>query len=327
PAHADLPWPGFGLGIYAWTLQTYLRLTAAGLPCQLVPGLPEEGVVFVHSNVLQAERVFQPSPKRLIVSFKADVLPGATAQIQVVQNPQEADARTHCYWLPHWPQPGLQPRHPQRGNQLQNVAFFGHINNLADELASLDWKAALADLGLCWWPRLSGHHWSQQVDLPSNWHDYQEVDVIVAVRSFQVTDIRRTRNYGNKPATKLYNAWLAGVPAILGSESAYRAERQSDLDFLEVNSLDDVLVALRRLQNEQGLYKAMVTNGLERAKAVSPEAIATRWLTFIETVVMPAYDCWRTQSQWQRTWQVGQQQLTATRARIERKVRSHLFPA
>ncbi|HEY9761058.1 MAG TPA: hypothetical protein V6D07_00965, partial [Trichocoleus sp.] len=240
PAHADLPWPGFGLGIYAWTLQTYLRLTAAGLPCQLVPVLPEEGVVFVHGNALQTERVFQPSPKRLIVSFKADVLPGATAQIQIVQNPQEADARTHCYWLPHWPQPGLQPRHPQRGNQLQNVAFFGHVNNLADELASLDWKAALADLGLCWGPRLSGHHWSQQVDLPSNWHDYQEVDVIVAVRSFQAREIQRTRNYGNKPATKLYNAWLAGVPAILGSESAYRAERQSDLDFLEVNSLDDV---------------------------------------------------------------------------------------
>lgn len=328
PTHADLPWPGFGLGIYAWVLQTYLRLTAAGLPCQLVPTLPEEGIVFAHGNVLNAlETVPKPHPKRLIVSFKADLLPSAMAQIQVVQNPQEANAQRRCYWLPHWPQPGLIPRHPERGDQMQNVAFFGHANNLAKELTSPSWQVALADLGLRWWPRLSHHRWSQQAGLPSNWHDYREVDVVIAVRSFRDRDAYRTRTYRNKPATKLYNAWLAGVPAVLGGESAYRAERQSNLDFLKVSSLENALAALRRLQHQRGLYQAIVANGLKRGEAINPEAIATCWLNFVETSVIPAYDRWSSQPRWARTWEMGQRRLTATQARVERKVRSHLFPA
>jgi hypothetical protein len=39
-------------------------------------------------------------------------------------------------------------------------------------------------------------------------------------------------------AIKLYNCWHAGVPAVLGAESAFRANRRSDLDYLEVQSLD-----------------------------------------------------------------------------------------
>ena len=40
PRSADDNWPGFGLGFYTWTIQTFLRLRARDFPCQLVNRFP-----------------------------------------------------------------------------------------------------------------------------------------------------------------------------------------------------------------------------------------------------------------------------------------------
>lgn len=61
------------------------------------------------------------------------------------------------------------------------------------------------------------------------------------MRSFSQND------YYDKPALKLFNARHAGVPAILDAESAYRAERMSELDYIEVMSVDGTLLALKLL--------------------------------------------------------------------------------
>ena len=68
-----------------------------------------------------------------------------------------------------------------------------------------------------------------------------------------------------KPASKLVNAWAAGVPAMLGPEPAYRELRSSPLDFLETPAAEAVLDAIDRLRGEPGLYAAMAENGLRRA--------------------------------------------------------------
>src|SRR5436309_1927650 len=69
----------------------------------------------------------------------------------------------------------------------------------------------------------------------------------------------------NKPASKLVNAWLAGVPALLGPEIAYRELRRSELDYCEVSSLAEAQAAVDRLLGDPGLYNAMVENGRARA--------------------------------------------------------------
>ncbi|MBD2260343.1 glycosyltransferase family 1 protein [Pseudanabaena sp. FACHB-2040] len=326
PTDANTPWPGFGLGVYAWTIQTYLRLKAAGLPCALVSTMPQAGIVFAHCNVLRGSQVgFKTGFKRLLVCLRAELLPVPYAQLQVVQNPQQANATGHCYWIPHWPQPGLIPRDRQRGHCIENVAFLGHANNLATELTTPAWRRALGDLGLAWQPKVSTHTWHQGVGLPPDWHDYRQIDAVVAVRSFRARDVHRTQNYRNKPATKLYNAWLAGVPAILGEESAYWAERRGELDFLAVSSPSEILAALGRLQQDAGLYRAMVENGLQRAETVRPEAIVQRWLTFIEQVAVPAYERWDCCSSWGKAKVLGQGLGAASWARVEQKVRSQIF--
>ena len=78
----------------------------------------------------------------------------------------------------------------------------------------------------------------------ARYSDYREVDVILAVRPGTRYDIDL------KPATKLYNAWMAGCPALLSTESAYREVRRSEYDYEEVDTADEAIEAVRRLAAE-----------------------------------------------------------------------------
>ncbi|NJO10221.1 MAG: glycosyltransferase family 1 protein [Leptolyngbyaceae cyanobacterium SL_1_1] len=170
------------------------------------------------------------------------------------------------------------------------------------------------------------HRWDSYATLDNRWNDYRTIDAVVAVRSLQSAQTS-SQLYCNKPATKLYNVWLAGVPAILGAESAYRAERRSPLDYLEVSSLEELQQAVIRLQQQSNLRQAMVAQGRQRAEAITPERLCDRWLTFIHQVAIPAYDRWCRQPRWrqqlilqQRTWQSlsqkGQRRLRSLRGQF-----------
>jgi hypothetical protein len=81
----------------------------------------------------------------------------------------------------------------------------------------------------------------------------------------------------SKPATKLVNAWQAGVPALLGPEQAFQELRRSELDYLEVASVAEAREAVLQLRRDPGLYRAMVENGLRRGEEFAPEALVPRW--------------------------------------------------
>ena len=307
------------MGIYAWTLQTYLRLKADRFPCELVKQLPEEGIVLVHRNALRVHNRLKPK-RILLICLKADGIPYPYAQLHVVQNPLDVTPRS--YYLPHWTQPSLIPRHPQRGDRFETIAFFGHEANLADQLQHPDWKKQLHSLGLNWQPILNRNHWNSDRFIDHRSHDYSLVDAVVAVRRFHHR--QRHRQYINKPATKLYNAWLAGVPALLGCESAYQAERRSELDYLEVSSVDELLCALKRLQNDLQLRRAMVENGQIRAQAVKPSKVTAQWRSFLTDVAVPAYYRWRNQSPWTQHLSLERSAWAFNASRVQRKVRSFL---
>ncbi|MDB9529336.1 hypothetical protein PN498_25310 [Oscillatoria sp. CS-180] len=295
----DLPkaiggnWTGFMIGIYAWTLQSYLWLKDR-YPCELVNQLPEQGIVLVHSKAFRVHtQPVRPHPKRLLICMQADALPYPYAQLNIVQNRHQPG-----YFLPHWPQPGMIPRDPHRGDRFETIAFFGHQKHLT--FLGSDWTQQLHDLGLNWQPRVSHNPWNKSDGVHSRWHDYSDVDAIVAVRSFDWRHSWRSHTYRRKPATKLYNSWLAGIPSVLGIESAYRAERQSPLDYLEVATQTDLLKALQQLKENRSLRQAMVHQGHARAIAVHPERVCEKWLSFLKTVAEPAYEQWVDQSAWQR---------------------------
>jgi hypothetical protein len=317
PETSEQNWSGFALGIYTWTIQTYLRLKQAGLPCFLVDKIPEEGIVFVHRNLLtRYHSTFKPGQKLLLVNLKAELLPFPSAQIQVVQNPTEVQQVYNSYYLPHWTQPGLIARDKYRREKFKNIAFFGHQNNLAPELRSSNWQEQLNQLGLNWLPIINQNAWNDYQSLNSNWNDYSQIDAVVAVRSFGKNNI-----YNNKPATKLYNAWLAGVPAILGYESAYRAEGNPNQDYLEVTTLDELLSALVRLKQDIKLRQLIIQNGYQKAEAFNSEVFTQRWCDFIENVVIPAYQRWCHLSPWQQQVILGKSRLNTLVYRVKLKLK------
>lgn len=322
PPSADANWSGFGLGLYAWTLQTYLRLQAAGVPCQLVSQLPETGLVFLHRNALRGHRQPLPiAPRRLLVCFQGDLPPSPVAQVHIVQNPTAAQPQQQCYFMPHWPQPGLWPRCCDRGDRFETVAFFGHSRNLAPELQQPAWSQALAKLGLRWQPVINTNRWNHHASLDTRWNDYRTVDVVVAVRSFQPVVLRQRHPYPHKPPTKLYNAWLAGVPAILGPESAYQAERQCPLDYLEADSPAAILQALTWLRDQPAHRRAMVAQGQRRSQAIHPAALTQRWQQLIEATLLPQYERWCRQPRWQQQWSRQRAWITYAQSRLWQRFR------
>ena len=295
----DLPdsiegyWPWISLqteidawGAFSWTLQSFLRLRAAGIPCELTRRIPGEGIVISHRDFLPVDQI--PNERQYFVCLLADRGDSGfsgrhpMAQFHIVQNGTDPlltdpDPLWPAAYLSYWPQPALIPRSETRGGLFQQAAFFGYRHNLAAELQQPEWAARLNEFGMRW-----------SVPHRSQWNDYSLVDVVVAVRSFQVLS-----GYRAKPPSKLHNAWMAGVPAILGPESAYHHARRSELDYIEVDSVDAAIGALRRLHESPGLRREMVENGRTRAVELRPEVMATQWALLFDGIIQPAYRRWR----------------------------------
>lgn len=265
-------------GRSAWIFQSWTRLRQAGLALPLSPDLPDAGLAVLHSDdFAQFDRRRLPASLWTVVC-RADRPPVWRADFEIVQNPRQADNR-RTFYVHHWPQPGLLPRDPARGAALRNVAYFGMFKQLPPALQSPEWAQQLRTRGLNW---LTPGGDTPTAPLDQNRiHDYSTIDVVIALR-----DPRRTVA-DHKPPTKLLNAWLAGVPAIVGPESAYRALRTDALDFIEAPDADAALAALARLQADPALYAAMCHHARLRAAEVTPTAITERWRQLL-TVEIPA---------------------------------------
>lgn len=306
PETADDYWTGFQHGIYCWILQTYLRLKASGFACSLVEDLPSEGVIVCLGPTIA--RDFKPSPQQFLVSIKSDNVEQPYAQIHIVQNPLDPLCRRNAtiwspYFIPLWPQTGLIGRDPNRGDRFENAAFFGHTKReIAPQLLAPEWQSELNNIGVRWT--------IQPADL---WNDYSNVDVFVGVRSFT------KKPYFHKPFTKLLNAWRAGVPAILGQDSAFKLIRRSELDYLEVTTEKELFEAIQRLKQDKGLREAMVAHGAVRAQELNNEDIVRKWRILLEEFVPQAWSKWREAANYRERF-LRLRSLNAIRLEAERSI-------
>ncbi|HKE46352.1 MAG TPA: hypothetical protein VKB41_17575 [Steroidobacteraceae bacterium] len=261
----------FKRGERMWVLQTYLRLVRAGWEAELTDRLPGDGLVLFHvkhrSDVVHQWR---ENCETVLVGIRADNRALRMADFEVLQN--------NCYtrpgsrfFIPHWPQPGILPRDPGRGAMIKAVAYRGFNSNIDPRFLSTRFQDALRARGIEW--RFDSVEFSgQATDAKAvAWHDYRDIDL-----SFAVRPPSRTL-HSNKPGTKLYNAWLGQVPALLGPERAYRELRRSDLDYIEVSTPDATLQAIDTLRAEPARYRAMVENGVRRATEFTAAAILKQW--------------------------------------------------
>ena len=270
----------------SWIVSTYLQVNSVGFACEVVDYIPKQGIVIADRDTLGNKYPYLGQV--MLICAKGDREFHPSAHLHIIHNPSELLNQKNTVWnpyyIPHWPQPSLIPRSFERGTEVKNVAFMGTRSNLTQELSSDKWIYALEKLGCKW----------NLVLNPNKWNDYSDIDIVVAVRSFN----RLT--YNNKPASKLINCWRAGVPAIVTPESAFLAVKKSELDFLTVDSLEKTIQAVERLKTEPEFYLSMVNNGNQRAQEFSEETITQLWINFFNQYVFPQYQQWQKSSELNR---------------------------
>ncbi len=277
----DEAWRTFSCGQYNWVLQTYLRLARAGVPVELSDRLPQRGLAVFHARQRRSVMAQgRPPAGVILVGLRGDNRDPLIADFEVLQNGHFADGRRR-FFVPHWPQPGLLPREPGRGATIRRIEYKGWTGNLDPGFQTPEWERFLGERGIEW--RIDGANFSRDDERPIefDWRDYRSVDLLLSVRP------PRRRHRYSKPASKLYNAWLAGVPALLGPEYALREIRRSSLDYVEVTGVEEAKDAVRRLTNDPELYQAMVRHGFVRAAEYRVEATLERWIELL-TETIPA---------------------------------------
>jgi len=277
----DRDWHELQRGERAWVLQTYLRLARAGHPATLTSRLPRSGIVVFHAKDRRALALGRRSRERrdlVLVAVRGDVGRAPGADFEVVQNRRSADGHGR-FFVPHWPQPGLLPRDEARGTRLARIAYKGFDRNLDPWFRTAEWQDFLAARGIRWLvdsvPFAERDTRGEALD----WPDFRSVDAVLAVRPAACP------RGDAKPATKLVNAWLAGVPALLSPDVAFRELRQSPLDYLEVTRPEDARSGVSRLLADPDLYRSMVANGRRRAASFTAAAVLDRWVELLEEVL------------------------------------------
>jgi hypothetical protein len=249
-----------------WVVMTYVHLRRRGLPVRLRDAFVP-GEICVASSLDYGIRA-RPD-RSLVIACRGDGPRSILCDFQVVQNPLNVWSKRD-FLIPLWPQPDLLPRDPARGDRVRTIVYKGDINNLHQTFRSDAFVADLAKRGV---------HLALDRSAKSDrvaWGDYRDADLLLAVRNLTLPDARV------KPASKLLNAWHAGVPALLGPEPAFRALRRSELDYIEVRTPADALAAVDRLLAEPARYRAMVEQAARRAPELDDDAIAGLWIALLE---------------------------------------------
>jgi hypothetical protein len=271
----DQDWTDLRRAREVWIVQTWHRLRDAGFAPTLSDRAPPTGIIVYHKEDqrLLLKRL-PPGAAPVLVGVRADFRSCQYADFEILQNGYHADGE-RSFFIPHWPQPGLLARNTQRGDRIERMAYKGYVGNLAAEFRSARWREFLRDEGIEF---DDDAVLDDAFDHPiqTRFHDYRDVDLVLAVRPGE------TRT---KPASKLVNAWQAGIPALLSPDYPFEELRESALDYLAVKDLAQAQAAVLRLKREPGLYRAMIEHGLKRGAQFSVEKITKLWATLLfETI-------------------------------------------
>jgi len=261
-----------------WVYQTWVLLITSGTRCYALSHLPSEGIVIT----LHAALSHHPKIPHgvFLIDIVADGLPHPAAHLHIVQNKAHAQRLPRSLFMPHWPQPGLVPRDPTRGSRFETISFFGYIGNLALELQSSQWRLRIQEeLGL--------HLHFPEVE---KWYDYSQTDCVLAVRDFSKSRFLR------KPATKLYDAWHAGVPFIGGRDSAYASDGHPGKDYLVATSPKEVFQHLKHLKEDLSFRTMLVQNGSQSGVHFSRAATLKRWKKLVEETLPELAIAWHKKS-------------------------------
>ncbi len=262
-------------GANAWIAQSFMHLRRHGLPVQLASTLSPS-----HVNVLHYDHV--PGWKRFpfwafFAVVQADRPRPMIADVRMVQNKLCIQDVDRDRFVPLWSQPCLRPRDPARGDRLSTIAYMGLECYLALPFREAKFKERLAAAGVSFEPHFR----------PEEWSDYSAVDAILAVRNVTPYDL------SIKPATKLINAWKAGVLPLLGREPAYTQVGRPGVNYCEVSSAEDVIRAVHWAQDNPADAARVRQSGACAFQMYNDEQTIQRWVEILAGTLLPAFEQWR----------------------------------
>lgn len=261
-----------------WSLLTYAHLRSRGCNVALTETfLPGEICVASSWNTTIRSLPF----RSYVVCCRGDGPRPEICEQVVVQSPAHLQ-QSKDHLVQHWPQPGLIPRDPSRGTRIRRVVYKGWDQNLWEPFRGDEFRNRLESLGLEL--VIEGKPEDRRL---TRWNDYSAADVVLAVRDLTEADLQ------GKPPSKLVNAWLAGVPALLGPEPSYRHWGKPGEDYLEVRSVSEALTSLEALVRDPATYAAIVEKGKQHSASVDEDAVAEQWHALLSGPVYEGFRRWK----------------------------------
>lgn len=274
------------LTLRAMILRTYLILHQRGLDVNIGEILPnsENNIIIFLSDKLSLNTIGENIPflkqSNIYVSLRVDEIEYRPfiSDIEILHNGKYANG-IDSFFIPNWPQPGIIPRNPSRGNNIINIVFKGGLGSLDSQFTSSEWYEQLSRRNINF---IMHTEKTKSSEVPE-WHNYEDNDLVLAVRPQFDGGLR-----SDKPAVKLINSWHAGCPSLLGKEYAFREIRKSEHDYIEVTNVKEAIAAIDQLNKYPHKYEMMIHNCKKRAAEYSYENIGNLWIDLLYNKI-PAY--------------------------------------
>ncbi|MBP3193941.1 hypothetical protein [Natronogracilivirga saccharolytica] len=281
PVDPDKDWQFFTKTNMIWSYLTCLRLKKFGYPDIGYSNNIVSGAVNVGTASAMGIAGFHYTPdykKTVYVVIRADKYYASSKHLSVVQSPEHSLKYRNSYYITHWPQPGLLKR-KKTGHGVKKIGMAGIPKHYAVSRYQERFRKDMADRGI------------EIVHLDrSRWHDYSDIDIVLAVREFNKDIIT------HKPASKLINGWKAKVPVICNPESTYRWIGSRGEDFLEVENYEQLIDAIDLLSSDRGRYLDIVEKGAKKGEVYTNEKVCLEWVELFDgirkesiTVAKPAH--------------------------------------
>jgi hypothetical protein len=293
--HADvLSWdpdsdPGRYASGYGHTfLELFVRLRAAGDPVTIGDRIPAgAGTVVVSLEELSEwnrhglPHMTLALARRLIVRLRGVVVirndlhphiasPQCTTREFMPTRALVSDpARQHV--VPLLPQRGIQPRSRERPDRVATVVLKAYRENVPAWIDDL--VLALGRQGVLVRVDDQNDHDSH------GWADFTDVDVALCTQHQETLgDSRR------KPATKLINAWSAGVIPICESRVAYLELANEGIDSIIASDVSEIAAAIARLNDNPTVTRTFLGESERRGHEFSVDSVTELWRIALSNV-------------------------------------------
>lgn len=255
--------PELTSGVDVWLLQTWIILShlsdTKGYTFKIVEhGMPDAISIFHYDHAKPCYGLFNCYP----IVVQADRPKVPYSGIRIIQNPAIPQTQ-RVHYIPLWIQPGLIPRNPLRGTTIERISIPGSAQYLPPAIHSPAFIQTLKDINI-----------KLHVMNAGNWMDYSNTDLILAWRPKVSKYVLNT-----KPPSKLFNAWHANTPALLGAEPAYQALRKHPDDYFEVQSTNDIIQYIQRMKQHPEEYTRILNHYKIQANTFTRQHIIDKWFS------------------------------------------------